>query len=310
MELRHLRYFAAVAEELNFRKAAERLRVAQPALSSQIQDLEHELGARLLDRDTGGVRLTDAGAVFLEEVRQILAHAERAARGAHEAAQGRRGRLTVGYFAPIFMGLMPGSLKVFREKFPEVDVVLVEMPIADQLAALEAGSIHIGFTVARGAPLPPKLQHVAVARSPIRVVMGRGHRLARTARISLAQLAAEQLLCFTAKKGHVSVHGELIRQFFTARGLEPGPIQQIDGVEAFSATLESGLGVSLVAELGSLARNRDLVLKPLKDTGPDLFVELHALWRDGQASQLTANFIDVLLAVAPKVKSRTKAATR
>jgi DNA-binding transcriptional LysR family regulator len=84
---------------------------------------------RLLDRDTGGVRLTDAGAAFLAEVRLILAHAEQAVAGGAEAAKGRRGRLTVGYFAPIFMGLMPASLKAFREKFPDVEVVLVEMPI-------------------------------------------------------------------------------------------------------------------------------------------------------------------------------------
>src|SRR3954470_17700247 len=120
MELRHLRYFVAVGEALNFRKAAERLRVAQPALSSQIQDLEADVGARLFDRNTAGVRLTDAGGAFLAEVRQILAHAERAGTVAREAARGRRGRLIVGYFAPIFMGLMPGSLKAFREKYPEV----------------------------------------------------------------------------------------------------------------------------------------------------------------------------------------------
>lgn len=304
MELRHLRYFTAVAEELNFRKAAERLRVAQPALSSQIKDLEHDLGARLLDRDTGGVRLTDAGAAFLTEVRLILAHAERAALVAREAAQGRRGRLTVGYFAPIFMGLMPGSLKAFRAKFPEVEVVLVEMPILDQLAALEAGTIQIGFTVARGTPLPPKLKNLLVARSPTRLVMARSHRLARLARISLAQLENEQLLCFTVKKGYPSVHGEIMERFFATRGLKHRPIRQIDGVDAFSATLESGLGVSIVAETGSLARSRDLVLRPLKETGPDLFLELHALWREDQTSQLVANFTEVMLKVAPKPRSR------
>lgn len=304
MELRHLRYFAAVAEELNFRKAAERLRVAQPALSSQIKDLEHDLGARLLDRDTGGVRLTDAGAAFLVEVRLILAHAERAALVAREAAKGRRGRLAVGYFAPIFMGLMPGSLKAFREKFPEVEVVLVEMPIADQLVALEAGTLHIGFTVARGVPLPPSLKNVAVARSPIRVVMGRGHRLAKAKRISVEDLEQEQLLCFSVKKGYPSVHGEIIRQFFTERGLKAGPIQQIDGVESFQATLESGLGVSLVAELGSLSRSQELVLKPLKGSDPDMFLELHALWRKDQDSQLTANFIDVMKKIAPSAGVR------
>jgi len=300
MELRHLRYFTAVAEELNFRKAAERLRVAQPALSSQIKDLEYELGARLLDRNTGGVRLTDAGAAFLTEVRLILAQAERAALVAREAAKGRRGRLVVGYFAPIFMGLMPGSLKAFREKFPEVEVTLVEMPIADQLAALEAGALHVGFTVARGVPLPVTLKNVPVARSPIRVVMGRGHRLARVKRVSVMDLEREQLLCFTAKKGYPSVHGEIIRQFFSARGVKAGPIQQIDGVDSFTATLESGLGISLVAELGSLSRSQDLILKPLKESGPDIYLELHALWRKDQDSRLAANFIEVMRKVSPK----------
>src|SRR4051812_5064070 len=141
MELRHLRYFVAVAEELNYRKASERLRVAQPALSSQIQDLERDVGVRLLDRDTGGVRLTDGGAAFLEEARLILRQVERAVAVAVEAAKGLRGRLMIGYFAPIFMGLMPASLKAYREKFPEVEVVLVELPILEQIAELEAGTI-------------------------------------------------------------------------------------------------------------------------------------------------------------------------
>jgi DNA-binding transcriptional LysR family regulator len=299
MELRHLRYFTAVAGELNFRKAAERLRVAQPALSSQIKDLEYELGVRLLDRNTGGVRLTDAGAAFLAEVRLILDHAERAALVAREAAKGRRGRLIIGYFAPIFMGLMPGSLKAFREKFPEVEVELVEMPIADQLVALEASTLHVGFTVARGLPLPASLKNVAVARSPVRVVMGRGHRLARVKRVSMADLEKERLLCFSVKKGYPSVHGQIIRQFFAENRVKAGPIQQIDGVDAFTATLESGLGVSLVAELGSLSRSQDLVLKPLKEKGPDMYLELHALWRKDQDSRLAANFIEVMRKISP-----------
>ena len=306
MELRHLRYFAAVAEELNYRKAAGRLRVAQPALSSQIKDLEYELGVKLLDRNTAGVRLTDAGAAFLAEVRLILAHAQQAVVVAQEAAKGRRGRLTIGYFAPIFMGLMPASLKAFREKYPEVEVVLVEMPITEQLAALEAGTIQIGFTVARGLPPPRNLRNVEVARSPIRVVMGRSHPLARSTRVALADLLREQLLCFVAKKGAASVQGEIMRQFFAARGLKMKAPQQIEGVEAFRATLESGLGVSLLAEFGSLSQSRDLVLKPLKEAGADLEVALHALWRGDQASPLTANFIAVMLEVAPRQKLLTK----
>ena len=294
MELRHLRYFAAVAGELNFRRAAGQLRVAQPALSSQIKDLEHELGVQLLDRDTGGVRLTDAGAAFLAEVHQILAHAGRAVVVAQEAAKGRRGRLNIGYFAPLLTDLMPAPLKAFTARYPDVEVTLLEMPIFDQLAALESGAIQIGFTLGEGDVLPRDLQSVEVARSPIRAVMGRGHPLARSARVSLADLAGEKLLCFTARKGMPSLHAKIIRTVMAARGLKPGPIREIDGADSFRATLESGQGISLIAKLGTFARSGELVFKPLKETGPDLITTLHAIWRSDQTSPLTANFIAVL----------------
>src|SRR5882672_9114659 len=173
MELRHLRYFVAVAEQLNYRKAADQLRVAQPALSSQIKDLEAEVGVRLLDRDTGGVRLTDAGAAFLAEARLIAAHAQRAAGIARDAAKGRRGRINIGYFAPLVMGFMPESLRSFHAKYPDVDVALHEMSLIDQIAALEAGTIHVGFSLGDAFHIPPTLKSVEVARSPIRAVVGR-----------------------------------------------------------------------------------------------------------------------------------------
>jgi LysR family transcriptional regulator, benzoate and cis,cis-muconate-responsive activator of ben and cat genes len=302
MELRHLRYFVAVAEELNYRKASERLRVAQPALSSQIKDLEYELGVKLLDRDTGGVRLNDAGAAFLIEARLILAHAQQAMVVAREAAKGLRGQLTIAYYAPLLMGFMPASLKAFRETFPEVEVNLLELPLGGQIAALESGEIQIGFAINGSTPIPAHLKHVMVARSPIRAVVGREHPLARKSRIALADLVDEPLLCLTPKKGVASVHGEIMRQGFLVRGLKPGPIRQIEGAEAFRANLESGMGVSLIAEIGSLSKSPDLVFKPLKDSGADLFLELHALWRDGQTSQLTTNFIALMQKTALKEK--------
>ncbi len=300
MELRHLRYFVAVAEELNYRKAAGRLRVAQPALSSQIKDLEHEIGAQLLDRDTGGVRLTDAGAAFLEEARLITAHAQRAASIAREAAKGRRGRINIGYYAPLVMGFMPESLKAFHLKFPDVDAALHEMSILDQTAALEAGTIHVGFSFTGAFPVPPTLRTLEVARSPIRAVVGRGHPLARRSQIALAELAREPLICLQVKRGFPSIHGEIMRHGFETRGIKAGPIRGVEGTDAFRATLESGLGVSLIAEIGGLSRSPDLVFKPLKESGDDLFLELYAMWRKGDVSQLTANFVSVIREVAHK----------
>src|SRR5262245_60235793 len=127
MELRHLRYFVAVAEALSFRGAAERLRVAQPALSKQIRDLEDECGARLFDRNTSRVRMTDAGAVLLEEARQLLAQANRLPALVRDAAQGRRGRLIIGNIGSLTAGFLPASLAAFHAKFPDVDVTLIEL---------------------------------------------------------------------------------------------------------------------------------------------------------------------------------------
>lgn len=307
MELRHLRYFVAVAEELNYRKASERLHVAQPALSSQIKDLEEEIGEKLLDRNTTHVRLTDAGAAFLDEVREILVKADEAVSVARDAARGRRGRLLVGYFAPIFMGLMPESLKAYREKFPGVDVSLVEMPIMEQLAALEKGTLHIAFTTGSVITIPENVESVVVARSPVRVLVRREHRLARVKQVALADLVNEPMLFFSPAKGILSVHGEIIKRAFANRGLKLKSLQRIDGVEAFRATLESGLGISLIAESGSLSRSDYLVTKPLKECSPDLDLELRALWRADQHSQLVNHFIEVLKTIKPLRNSKKAA---
>ncbi len=292
MELRHLRYFVAVAEELNYRKAAERLHVAQPALSSQIQDLEEELGVRLLDRNTGGVRLTDAGAAFLAETRLTLDQAQKAAAVAREAAQGLRGHLAVAYIAPLLMGFMPKAITAFHQKFPDVEIDLREMPLTEQMAELEDGTLQIGFR-ADTSPVPPGLEQALIARSPIRAVLGLSHPLASQAKVSLVDIAREPLLAFSIRRG-VNVHADFIRRNFEARRLKIGAIRSIEGAETFRASLESGLGVSLIPEIGSLARSSELVFRPLKETGKDLVLELFALWRADRQSALTQNFLGIL----------------
>jgi len=139
VELRHLRYFVAVAEALSYRSAAESLRVAQPALSKQIKDLEADVGVRLLDRDTGGGTLTDAGVVFLEEARDILERVEMAASAAREAAAGKGGRLTIGSVGPISVSLLPAALAAFRQKFPRVEINLHDFTMPHQFTALRRG---------------------------------------------------------------------------------------------------------------------------------------------------------------------------
>ena len=304
MELRHLRYFVAVAEELNFRKASDRLRVAQPALSRQIQDLESDVGVRLLDRNTTSVRLTDAGAAFLEQSRLTLSQSQRAIAIAREAAKGLRGRITVGYLAPLLTGFMPPTLKAFCAKYPNVDVSMVELSNAEQFVALESGAIHAGFGVKESAkPLPKAFEMTLIARSPFRAVVARGHRFAKVSKIPLTELIREPLIALAMKKG-MAPHADAMQKIFSERRIKHPPIRAIEGAESFLATLESGIGVSLMGEAGSLSRSRGLLFKPLKETGEDLMLELRAVWRKAKTSHLVKNFIDVLLEANPPAKSR------
>jgi DNA-binding transcriptional LysR family regulator len=145
IELRHLRYFVAVAEELSFRKTAGRLSVSEPAISQQMADLEDQLGQKLFDRDSRRVELTEIGRVFLRGARRTLASAKEALAQVQEAAAGERGRLSIGSIGPLVHGFLPDALARFRERFPLVEVTVLNMDNQTQLEALENGKIMLGI---------------------------------------------------------------------------------------------------------------------------------------------------------------------
>ena len=145
VELRHLRYFVAVAEALSFRKAASRLSVSEPAVSQQVADLEDELGQKLFNRDSRRVELTEVGRVFLHGARRTLASATEAVSQAREAAAGERGRLSIGTIGPLMHAFLPAALSRFRERFPLVEVTVMNMDNRTQLEALENGKIMLGI---------------------------------------------------------------------------------------------------------------------------------------------------------------------
>jgi DNA-binding transcriptional LysR family regulator len=293
VELRHLRYFVAVADELNYRKASERLHISQPALSRQIRDLEEEIGIKLFERDRSGVSLTDAGSTFLVESRLVLEQAAHAVSAARETEKGRYGRLRVGYLAPLLTGFMPESLRRFRETYPGVEVVLEEMSVADQVEGVESGMLHVGFAIAGHSHIPSSLESRAIVHPRLGALMRRDHRLAKLQRIALSELMREPILCLTVKRGF-PIHRDMIKSVLTARGLKIASITSIEGTEPFRAALESGLGISILSEASSLARSRELVFRQLKDTGKDLTLELRAVWRRGENSLLIKNFVDAL----------------
>lgn len=306
MEFRHLRYFVAVAEELNFRRAAERVLVAQPALSKQIKDLEYEVGVKLLERTTARVALTDGGRVFLEEAKVLLAGAERAMEAARQAAAGQVGRLTIGNVNAVCSSFMPATLSAFHRRYPDVDVDLLEVTLHDQLNALQRGELNVAFIIDQGTDVPEVFSTTKVLTGEVNVAMGRQHRLASRRRVSLQDLKEERLLCI--ELGGHDMHRRRIKDLYARRGVKLGFIKQLNSYESLQAMIEGEQGVSFLAPLPSAQGRQNVVYRPLKEQGEDLRFELLAVWRRHGVSKLAANFVEVLREVCmPRNRSRRSA---
>src|SRR6266550_4808827 len=197
MDLRHLRYFVAVAEEQNITRAALRLHVSQPPLSRQIRNLEDDLGITLFDREAKAVRLTEAGRVFLAEARIILQRAKEAVELAKDVAGGKRGEIHVGYAPSLTVELLPRALRYFRESNPAVRVQLHDFSTQEMLRGLNDGKLHAALLV----QVPPKalagLVFEELQRQPVCVAVHPAHPLARERRVGLEQIAKERLIAFT-----------------------------------------------------------------------------------------------------------------
>jgi DNA-binding transcriptional LysR family regulator len=194
MELRHLRYFVTVAEELHFGRAAQRLQIAQPPLSQQIRQLEEELGVQLFHRTKRSVQLTEAGQLFLEEACQILTRAEQAIQIVQRADRGETGRLTLSFVGSATYSVLPVVLKVFRRRFPEVLLSLHEMTTTQQVQALHEDRIHLGFV--RPPIYEQELMIESILKEPFVAVLPEFHRLANETQISLLTLANDPFILF------------------------------------------------------------------------------------------------------------------
>ncbi|PTY07166.1 LysR family transcriptional regulator [Opitutaceae bacterium EW11] len=294
MELRHLRYFVSVAEALSFRRAAEQLRVAQPALSKQIKDLESRVGTTLLDRDTAHVSLTDAGAVFLDEARTILDRVETAAAAAREAASGLAGRLTIGNVGALSASFLPPTLSAFRSKYPNVEVTLQDVTTSEQISALRAGKIQVAFSLHEtNEKLPRDFRSLPVLERRVALALGVDHRLAKRSVVSLAEVADEQFFSVAHANGY-DQHRQRTERIFAARGIAVRPIKRVGSLESLLALVAGDHGLALLMPTHFRRSAKDIVFRRIKEDGSDLLVTLSALWRGGAGSQLAANFVALL----------------
>jgi DNA-binding transcriptional LysR family regulator len=295
MELRHLRYFVAVAEELHFGRAAQRLRIAQPPLSRQIRDLEREIGTPLFERVARGVELTPAGQAFLSEARLTLAQAERAQRTALRAAQGETGRLRVGFVeAATYSGILPDVLGFFRAHLPDIGLSLLELDSQEQAEWLRDGRIDLGLLHSPPADADRWLHLESVYGDPMVTALPHMHRLAGRARLALGDLATEPFVLFP-RTSAPALYDDIITRC-RAAGFGPRVVQEAAGWHTIAALVAAGVGVSFVPR--SLAQHgRPLVsYKPARDFAVEL--QLSAVWRRGRRSPVGERFVTALRAVA------------
>jgi DNA-binding transcriptional LysR family regulator len=263
MELRHLRYFVAVAEELSFTAAANRLGISQPPLSQQIQDLEGELDTALFARTSRRVELTSAGSAFFEQARAILVQTEQAAERARAIGLGRIGSLDIGTTGSVLLGPLAPLIATFSAQFPEVLVRIHELSPADQQAALHARQTDISF-LRKPAEDPDLIVELAWAEK-VGVALPKQHRLAKQSRIQLASLKDEDLVFLRLKDSRFA---QYLRDCCIEAGFAPKVSQQV--VEAYSLTslVAAGLGIALVPECIKNLSRPGIVYRPLADPMP------------------------------------------
>jgi len=260
MELRHLRYFVTVASELNFSKAAEKLLVAQPALSTQIVDLEREIGTALLFRNTRTVQLTAAGKVFLADARLILAAAESAKEKAMRTARGEEGELSIGFFAAPTMHFLPEMIRRYRAIHPNVTIQMHELTPDRQLNAFAREEIDIGFT----RPLPsghPDLDFQVLFQERFLAVMSETHPLASRKKIKLSELAQEPFVLMD-RAGAVGMYDHIISACRVA-GFSPSVIHSPNLMATVLMMVAAELGVSIVPEGVRNLRSKQVAFVPI-----------------------------------------------
>jgi DNA-binding transcriptional LysR family regulator len=287
MELRHLRYFVAVAEELHFGRAAARLHLAQPALSQQIRRLEEQLSLQLFQRTKRRVTLTEPGHVLLEKARLLLTHADEAVRSVQRASRGEIGELFIGFVGSAAQGILPEILKVFRKRFPDIRLSLQELTTSQQVTGLRSGRIRVGFL--RPPVAEPDVETETVAREPWVVAVPHSHRLRARSIITLRELATEPFIGTPRALGP-GFYDQVYRLCLQS-GFSPRVVQEAIQMQTIVALVKAGLGVALVPQSIAKWSDNGVLYKRIRGSPT---VELALAWRRGDSSPVLRSFVSVV----------------
>ena len=291
MELRQLKYFSVLAEELNFNRAAARLHISQPPLTRQIQQMESELGTQLFLRLPKGLELTGAGQTLLDDARRILGLMGAAKERAEKAGRGEIGRLDVGIFGSAIFNHIPRLLLQFRSLYPNVQISLHEQTKAEQIQALRERRLTIGFN--RHVSAEPDIVVETVYLEPLLVALHSDHPLAQKKVITVRQIAAEPMILYPS---HTRAgFADHVLSLFKDAGVQPHVVQEVKDVVTAVALVSSGFGLCVTPEAANSLRLPGVVYRPLHGK-PVPTIDLVCLYRRDDSSPILGAFLETVRA--------------
>lgn len=302
MELRHLRYFVAAAEEEHFGRAAKRLAIAQPAVTRQIRQLEEELAVELFERIGRGVKLTVAGRILLQDARRTLAESDRASRRAHLAATGQLGTLTVSFVeASIYCDIVPDVLAAFRKQVPDVQLELLALRSIDQWSALRQQQVNMGFLYYLPSDFP-ELRTELVATERVMLALPKNHRLARKPKVRLGDLQNEPFVWFP-RAVSPPYHDHVVEACHSA-GLRLKVVLEAPTESALLHLVARGVGLTFAVE--NRSRHQALADVRLREVADlNVVLGLQIAWRSDDPSSVLPRFLEVVRDVRARMNARS-----
>lgn len=297
MELRHLRYFVGVAEALSFTKAAQRLHTSQPSLTRQIKALEEELGVRLLNRNKQAVTLTDEGRSFLADAKRLLALAAETVESVRRLRSGEVRALNIGYVSNLFYDLLPRTLASFRQLFPTVSINLFDMSCGDQLHALDAGKLDLGF-VGLHQPIALRgLEFRTIASYKTVAALPKDNPLASKTKVALKALAP--MFFIGMSENSYPGYREWLSNTCYRAGFIPKVLQDVDLERTMIQAVSAGLGVALVPEQLKKLAHEDVAFRPVT---PAVVTEACVAWKGENPSVPLKAYVDIVEHVGRSIR--------
>jgi len=298
MELRNLRYFLVVGEVLNFTKAAARLRVAQPALSRQVQDLEDEIGVDLLRRSPRGVTLTAEGKLFLEEVRELLKRVDESVEKTRALARGEYGELHIGYVSVPTAEILPPALETFRKTVPHVKLVLHDLSTDELITGLRKDALEVAIMVKPIGEQTAGIEFETLHGYVWCVALSRTHPFARLKAIPLERVAGERLVILSRK--NYSEYNRILGRILALVSTKPRIAMECDSEDSLFMEVEAGRGIALVTTIAKLAAGKRLLYRPLTGTTETQLVGI-ARATKGDVTPAGEKFCEILRQISKRI---------